>query len=404
MQASRLTTKPLQPAAGYLAAGLALGYAAGVVEGALVNRAGPAFIPFAAVAYAVLFAAGFLVLALLARLVRRDLVAFGLGLSATLVFGLEAGYLLNVRANPFEESSGAHAGTIGVIAAALALGAVVYLAARRRQAGRVFGKVVRWLFVATCMGLAAFFLITGRSSQPGMNCVLISVDALRADHVGAYGYARPTTPNLDALAGRSAMWLNAYTQSPGTTGGHGAMLTGLYPLSNGAYLNGYPLEPEVETLAEVFAGNGYATAAFINNWYLSPALGFGQGFDCFVDGGKAVILKDAGPSIFLRGLVICQVAHRALVPPGAPSNADIADAMRWMERRKDHRFFLFLHIMDPHSPYVAPPEIMGRFTSGGGVPNRAAIQALHEKSLREALTAGEQAVLTDRYDEEVLSA
>jgi arylsulfatase A-like enzyme len=394
----------IEPVGGYLAAGLALGYAAGVAEGALVNRAGVAFVAYAALAYAALFAAGFFVLALAARLVRRDLVAFGLGLSVTLIFGLEAGYLLNVRANPFEESTPALALNLVVIGVALALGVMVCLIARPRPVGRAFGKVMRWIFPATIVGLAAFFLITGHSSRPGMNCILISVDALRADHVGAYGYARPTTPNLDALAEQSAMWLRTYTQSPGTTGGHAAMLTGLYPLSNGAYLNGYPLEPEVETLAEVFARNGYATAAFINNWYISPALGFGQGFDCFVDGGKAAILKDAGPAIFLRGLVLYQVIHRALAPPGAPSDADVTDAMRWMARRKDHRFFLFLHIIDPHSPYVPPAGLLGRFASGGEVPDRAAIKALHDKSIKTALSPEEQAILTDRYDEEIYSA
>jgi arylsulfatase A-like enzyme len=406
----------IEPVGGYLAAGLALGYAAGVAEGALVNRAGVAFVAYAALAYAALFAAGFFVLALAARLVRRDLVAFGLGLSAALVFGLEAGFLLRVRANPFEESTPALALNLVVVGVALALGVMVYLVARRRQAWptaggaveraawRPLGKVVRWLFPATLVGLAAFFLATAHASRPGVNCVLISVDALRADHVGAYGYTRPTTPNLDALAGRSAMWLRVYTQSPGTTGGHAAMLTGLYPLTNGAYLNGYPLEPEVETLAEVFAKNGYATAAFINNWYLSPALGFGQGFDCFVDGGKATILKDAGPTIFLRGLVLYQVIRRALVPPGAPSDADVADAMRWIAREKNHRFFLFLHVMDPHSPYVPPSNLLGRFASGGAVPGPAAIEALHEKSIKAALSPQEEAILRDRYDEEILSA
>jgi arylsulfatase A-like enzyme len=394
----------IHPTGRYLAAGLALGYAAGVAEGALVNRAGIAFVPFAALCYGILFGAGFLLLAAVARLIRRDLVALGLGLAVMLFVGLEAGFLFYARANPFEESGPALARSLAVIALALALGVVTYLVARCRQVGRTAGRVASWLFPITIVGLAGFFLLTWRVPKPGDNCILISVDAMRADHTGLYGYHRETTPTLDALARNSTMWLKAYTQSPGTSGGHGAMLSGLYPISNGAYLNGFPLDSKVETLAEVFAESGYATAAFINNWYLSPALGFGQGFDCFVDGGKAVILKDAHPAIFLRGLVLYQVIHRGLVPPGAPSDAEVVDAFRWMAWRRNHRFFILLHIMDPHSPYVAPNDLRGHFGPAGETLDPAYIEGLHQKSLTQRLTPAEQQFLTDRYDEEILSA
>ena len=399
----------IHPTGRYLTAGLVLGYAAGIIEGLLVNRAGIAFLPFAAVAYGLIFGVGFLLLAAVARLVGRDLLALGIALAVTLFVGLEAGFLLNVRANPFEESGPALGGSLGVLALALALGVVAYFIARRRQAGRrasVARRVVGWLFALTFAWLVATFLLTWRSSEQGNNCILISMDAVRADHTSLYGYSRETTPNLDQLAGSSTMWLKAYTQSPGTSGGHGAMLSGLYPISNGAYLNGFPLDAKVKTLAEVFADNDYATAAFINNWYLSPALGFGQGFDCFVDGGKAVILKDAHPAIFLRGLVLYQVIHRGLVPPGAPSDAETADALRWITWRRNHRFFILLHIMDPHSPYVAPSDLLGRFSSGGETQplDPGYINGLHDKSLSQPLTSEEQRFLTDRYDEEILSA
>ena len=387
----------------YAALGLSLGYLAGVVEAVFVHRAGLPYIPFAGLAYSVLFGAGFLVLALVARLVRRDLVPFGLGIATVLFIGLEVGFYLNVRANPFEESS-RRIGDIVVLAISVALGVAVYLLARRRSRKIKPRRKIAWIVLATLVGLAVYFGISARASQPGTNCILISVDALRADHLGTYGYPRNTSPNIDALAAKAKLWLKAYTQSPGTTGGHAAMLTGLYTLTNGAYLNGFPLDRKVETLAEIFAKNGYATAAFINNWYLSPALGFGQGFDCFVDGGKAAILNDASPQIFLRGLLIYQVIHRSLAPPGAPTDLDVVDTIRWIEWRRNHRFFVFLHILDPHSPYVPPRDLMGRMGGSGVELDPTYIESLHEKSLETALTPAEQATLVDRYDEEILSA
>lgn len=392
------------PASAYVAIGSVTGYAAGLVEAVFVNRAGAAFIPFAALAYSLMFAGGFLVLGLVARLIRRDLLALAMGISVAGFFGLEAGFLINVRADAFEASAATKMGSLIALAVGLALGAGVFFAARRRAMRAGAGRLMRWVMLLTAGGLLAFFLISWRASAPGPNCVLISVDALRADHVGAYGYQRATTPNLDALARSSTVYLKTYTQSPGTTGGHAAMLTGLYPISSGAYLNGYPIDPKVETLAEVFARNGYATAAFVNNWYISPALGFGQGFDCFVDGGKAAILKDATPAIFVRGLVLYQVIHRAQVPPEAPSDLEVADAMRWIAWRKNHRFFVFVHILDPHSPYVPPDDALGSLGGSGRAIDPTYIESLHDKSLTAALTPDEQRILEDRYDEEIVSA
>jgi len=391
----------------YLTVGAGIGFAAGAIEAIFVHRPGLPYIPFAALAYGVVFAAGFAALWALARLVRRDLLPVGLGLAATLFAGLEVGFWINVRANPLEGAASGRIANLAVLGGSLALGVVAYLAARRRSAKIGPWRPVPWMLAATLVGLAAYFGISGissRAAESGLNCLLISVDAVRADHVSAYGYQRLTSPNIDGLARKGALYERAYTQSPGSTGGHASMLTGLYPLTNGAYLNGFLLDPKVETIAEVFAKNGYATAAFIDNWYISPALGFGQGFDCFVDGGKGMILKDAPPLIFIRGLLVYQVIHRSLVPPGIHSDLDVVDAARWIAARRHHRFFVFLHIMDAHSPYLPPRDLLGHFGGSGPGLDRAYIEGLHAKSLKAALTPEEQQVLIDRYDEEILSA
>lgn len=387
----------------YASFGLATGFVCGLTEASVVNRAGIALLPFTALAYSILFGLGFLILGLIAKVIKRSLLSVAFALAVLLFVGLEVGFWINARANPFEEGS-ARTGNLIVIVLSLAVGIAVFFVVRKRHARLGSARFMRWVLLGTAILVTAYFLISSRASRPGFNCVLISVDALRADHLGLYGYSRPTSPTIDALGARGTLWLRDYTQSPGTTGGHAAMLTGLYTLSNGAYLNGYPLEPEVETLAEVFAKNGYRTAAFVNNWYLSTALGFGQGFDCFVDGGKAAILKDADPLIFVRGLLLYQVIRRSLVPPGAPTDVDVVDAVRWIQWRRNHRFFLFLHILDPHSPYLPPADLVGRFGGTGEALDRAYIESLHDKSLEERLTPEQQAVLVDRYDEEILSA
>jgi len=394
----------------YLTVGVGIGLIAGTIEAIFVQRPGPVYIPFAAAAYGVLFGVGFVALWVLALLIRRDLVPLGLGLAATLFAGLEVGFWLNVKASPAEGATAGRLINLGILVGGLALGVAVYLLARRRSAGIGPWRPVPWILGAVLIGLAAYFGVAGHvgtgggGTEPGFNCLLISLDATRADHLSAYGYKRETSPSIDTLARKGMLCEHTYTQSPGSTGGHACMLTGLYSLTNGAYLNGFLLDPKVETIAEVFAKNGYATAAFIDNWYISPALGFGQGFDCFVDGGKGVILKNAPPSIFMRGLLIYQVIHRALVHPGIYSDLDVVDAARWISARRHHRFFVFLHIMDAHSPYLPPADLMGHFGGSGSALDRAHIQALHAKSVNERLSPDDEQILLDRYDEEILSA
>jgi len=123
------------------------------------------------------------------------------------------------------------------------------------------------LLVAACSGCA-------RKAAPGPDAgalplpratrgyILISIDTLRADHVGAYGYPRPTTPFLDSLARRSTLFEEAYSQFPSTLVSHMSMLTGLYPREHGVFPPNKVLAAEVETLPEVFQRNGFRTGGF----------------------------------------------------------------------------------------------------------------------------------------------
>jgi len=165
----------------------------------------------------------------------------------------------------------------------------------------------------------------------GPNLLLVSIDTLRADHLGAYGYDLPTSPTIDArLAGEGVTFTDVYSQSPKTTPSHMTLLTSLYPSVHGVELwqNGKPahvLNPAVHTLAEVLKNAGYATAAFTGGAQVDPVRGFGQGFDLYTVGGQQ------------------------------------RRARRWLGRHRWQRFFVFYHTYDVHDPYLPPDEYIRLF-------------------------------------------
>lgn len=160
------------------------------------------------------------------------------------------------------------------------------------------------------------------------NLVFISIDTLRADHLGCYGYSRPTSPMLDAFAGRSHRFSRAYCSMPTTLPSHAAMLTGLHPGQLGVTSNRGRVPEQAQTLAEILAGEGYQTGAFISSVALDASRGLAQGFGVYQDDG-------------MTG------GQRA----GAET---VALAERWIESAQPRPFFAFVHLYDPHTPYHAP--------------------------------------------------
>ncbi len=178
--------------------------------------------------------------------------------------------------------------------------------------------------------LAAALLVLGGCRKvapcPGCNVVLISVDTLRADHVGAYGYAKPTTPNIDRLAERSVVFERAISQSSWTRPAHLSIMTGLYPVEHGvvALRDRQRLPDSIPTLAAVLAARGYRTAAFTGGVNLAPEFGFDRGFELYRTNGK-----------YFRD--------------------NLEDFRHWLGEHAQERFFLFLHGYDPHTPYLTDP-------------------------------------------------
>jgi arylsulfatase A-like enzyme len=169
-----------------------------------------------------------------------------------------------------------------------------------------------------------------RARRP--NVILVSLDTLRADHVGAYGCDLPTTPVLDRLAGEGIVFERALTTYPSTTAGHMSMLTGVYPVGHEVISPLTALHPAIPTLAELLAAQGYETAAVTENGMLSIVSGFGRGFMRYREFKGATSVVTAG--------------HAAEV---------VDEGLRWIAEHREAPFFVFLHTYQVHGPYTPPP-------------------------------------------------
>lgn len=176
-----------------------------------------------------------------------------------------------------------------------------------------------------------------RERKPRGHFILISLDTLRADHLGAYGYGRPTSPFLDSLARRGTLFENAVAQLPGTLPSHMSIFTGLYPQEHGVYPEG-ALSPLIRTLPEVLRAEGFRTAGHTEGGYVAGRYGFARGFEEWSD--EWPMIQRAGE------LVKSREAVKRTFRLGLESLRRVRDS---------DAFFLFLHTYAIHDPYD-PPE------------------------------------------------
>ena len=168
------------------------------------------------------------------------------------------------------------------------------------------------------------------------NVLLITIDTLRADRVGAYGYAAARTPALDELARAGARFTHAYATAPITLTSHASLMTGRYPPGHGARHNGMRVDLAVPTLADAFARDGASTAAFVAAFPLDRRFGLIKGFQTYGD----TMPRDAA------GRQTNERAGRAVVD----------DALAWLDTHRQSRFFLWVHLFEPHAPYGNPSD------------------------------------------------
>jgi len=185
-------------------------------------------------------------------------------------------------------------------------------------------------------------------AKPPLNVVLITIDTLRADHIGCYGYKQIKTPNIDALAADGARFESAFAVVPVTLPSHTSMLTGTYPMLSGMHdFSGNKLSPLQPTLASILKQAGYQTGAVIGAAVLDSRFGLNQGFDFYYDHFDFSRLDEANLDEMERpGNVVADVALHWL-------------AKDWLAKNSQKKFFLWMHLYDPHFPYH-PPEPYSR--------------------------------------------
>jgi arylsulfatase A-like enzyme/predicted Zn-dependent protease len=178
-----------------------------------------------------------------------------------------------------------------------------------------------------------------------LNVILITIDTLRADYVGAYGAGRANTPTLDALASEGVRFNHCIAQTPLTLPSHTSILSATYPLFHRVRDNGAFRVPQTLPLvSEVLQKNNFDTAAFIGAYVLHGKWGLNRGFTTYSD------RFDMGR----YGRIMLQNEKRA--------DEVLGDTRRWLERRPaQKRFFAWIHLYDPHSPYSPPPPFDTRF-------------------------------------------
>jgi arylsulfatase A-like enzyme len=244
----------------------------------------------------------------------------------------------------------------------------------------------RFLGISLAVGLAASALVfaPGCSKKPALNVLVITIDTLRADHLGCYGYSRPTSPRMDAFAGSAAVFEKVFCQSPETLPSHTSIFTGLYPRTHKAISHESIVEPGLNTLAEVLQAKGYTTGAIISSHVLDSRFGLDQGFATYL----AVHYKYSERQR-------TEMQLREMDPT-------TIEALTWLKDHAKSRFFLWIHWFHPHRAYDPPPRYRQQFAGDYSGPaldqNEFAMRAWQE---RLDLPERDIAYMRGLYDGEV---
>jgi arylsulfatase A-like enzyme/cytochrome c-type biogenesis protein CcmH/NrfG len=215
------------------------------------------------------------------------------------------------------------------------------------------GTLVRWLCVVALVILGSCKssdnktapASEGVSPQRQLNLVLVTIDTLRADRLGCYGYSKIETPNLDKFARKGVLFENAVSQSPLTPPSHASMFTGMYPTVHKVRnTGGFILKPSNTTLAEILQQQGWETAAFVGASVLKKRFGFDQGF---------AVYDDQMPEPDASGM--------ASDYPERPAGEVVDRAIGWLDSQSGKPFFVWVHVFDPHTPYNPPSPFREKY-------------------------------------------
>jgi arylsulfatase A-like enzyme len=201
---------------------------------------------------------------------------------------------------------------------------------------------------AVCLAAGSLWLGRAHAAAPGPpaappDVILISIDTLRADHLGCYGYPHPTSPNLDRFRDDAVLFSQAIAAAPSTLPSHASLMTSLWPRQHGAmHTTNRPLAARFLTLAEVFRRHGYRTVSFNDGGQLAPEFGLGNGFDLYRS--SPIGLAD------LNGSSLTGFRPRFSYITG--------QAAAWRDANPRPPLFLFLHTYQTHHPYRPEPRLL----------------------------------------------
>ncbi len=205
---------------------------------------------------------------------------------------------------------------------------------------------------------------------PATNVVLVSIDTLRADHLGAYGYGPPTSPNIDAFAGDAVRFDRAFAHAPSTLISHASLFTSEIPSHHGAsYHQFQAVSPAATTLTETLSEHGYRSFAVTGGGQLASAYGLDRGFEGYEE-------QPHFGSAWRRGL-------------------------EWLDETGGRPFFLFLHTYDVHHPYQPTPGSLTMMDAGyrGTLPPDISVGLLEAVNWKgRHLDAADRAHIVAAYD------
>ena len=248
-------------------------------------------------------------------------------------------------------------------------------------------QIMRLRSLLTLLPLLTGLLVGCSEKTPPPHLVLITSDALRADHLSRFGYPRATSPQLDAFAEGTWDFTQAITTIPKTGPSFTTMFTGLHPQEHGVGHNDKLIPPSLSMLAEELKAQGYRTAAFVGNPAVRPTVGFKRGFDVFVE-----------------------------VEVGSGPRAVNGAFRQWASEDWEQPTFVWIHYFEPHGPYESPPQFEAMFLNDrwarsdarvaldavveeGGHPNKVlnALPAYHHREDGEDRIAA----FVARYDAQI---
>ncbi len=243
-----------------------------------------------------------------------------------------------------------------------------------RGAPKILGAPLLVVGLVALLGLALAPRTVASRGPDRPNLVLISLDTLRADHLGVYGYERPTSPNLDAFARGGLVVKRAYVPSPWTLPSHGTMLTGVYPSRHGGVTKFNRIGAEFPMISEVLRNVGYRVLGVTDGGFLSREYGY-DGFEVFDDRSDH------------NGDVVGRVGR----------------AMQLLREEDPRPFFLFLHTYEVHCPYEPPAEY-DVFSDPGydGIVHVEGECVQYYRDLADRLEERDYQHVASKYDGEIL--